>query len=348
MRAIAITAAVIILATFCSSFAVLGIGGDTRVAEAAMKNDLEAVRALLKQAVDANSSQGDGTTALHWAAMNGNAEMAQLLIYAGATLKATTRVGALTPLYLAAQYGHAKVVEVLLKAGADAKAPTGGGITPLMMAASSGDADTIKTLIEYGAEVDAKETVSGQTAVIFAAAFDRAEAIRILARAGANINHKSNLITRVYNELADRNAPQPPSQPGEQGQRGQRQQPQQAPVPQVAGQPQRQTPPPPQGNGFGRGKLPRDPTRAGGNPKGQLTPLMYAARQGNQAAVAALLDSGAKINEVSADGSTALLLAAINGTWDVAQYLVEHGADVCIACIDGTTPLYGVFNMTWA
>jgi len=145
MRAIAITAAVIILATFCWSFAVLGIGGDTRVADAAMKNDLEAVRALLKQAVDANSSQGDGTTALHWAAMNDNAEMAQLLIYAGATVKATTRVGGLTPLYLAAQYGHVKVVEVLLKAGADVKAPTLGGITPLMMAASSGNPDTINS-----------------------------------------------------------------------------------------------------------------------------------------------------------------------------------------------------------
>jgi ankyrin repeat protein len=316
-----------------------------------MKNDLEAVRALLKQAVDANSSQGDGTTALHWAAMNGNPEMAQLLIYAGATVKATTRVGSLTPLYLAAQYGHAKVVEVLLKAGADAKVPTPGGITPLMMAASSGDADTIKTIIEYGAEVDAKETVSGQTAMIFAAAFDRPEAIRILARAGANINHKSNLITRVYNELADRNAPQPPSQPNEQGQRGQRQQPQQAPPAQQATgqpQPQPQTPPPPQGQGFGRGNLPRDPTRAGGNPKGQLTPLMYAARQGHQAAVAALLDNGAKINEVSADGSTALLLAAINGSFDVAKYLVERGADVSVASVDGTTPLYGVFNMQWA
>src|SRR5262245_4620304 len=246
MRAIAITAAVIILATFCSSFAVLGIGGDTRVAEAAMKNDLEAVRALLKQAVDANSSQGDGTTALHWAAMNGNAEMAQLLIYAGATLKATTRVGSLTPLYLAAQYGHAKVVEVLLKAGADAKAATPGGITPLMMAASSGDADSIKTLIEYGAEVDAKETVSGQTAMIFAAAFDRPEAIRLLARAGADPNHKSNLITRVYNELGDRNAPQPTAPAGERGQRGQRQQPpaqqppQAPPAQQATGQPQPQ------------------------------------------------------------------------------------------------------------
>src|SRR5207237_6630348 len=121
--------------------------GDTRVADAAMRNDLEAVRSLLKQAADANSSQGDGMTALHWAATNGNAEMAQLLIYAGATVKATTRIGAYTPLYIAAQYGNAKVVDLLLKAGADAKTTAIDGVTPLMMAASSGDMDTIKALL---------------------------------------------------------------------------------------------------------------------------------------------------------------------------------------------------------
>src|SRR5260370_977468 len=85
---------------------ILASSGDSRVADAAMKNDLEGVRSLLKQAADANSSQGDGMTALHWAAVNGNAELAQLLIYAGATVKSSTRIGSYTPLYLAAQHGN--------------------------------------------------------------------------------------------------------------------------------------------------------------------------------------------------------------------------------------------------
>src|SRR5581483_11317680 len=115
----------IVAATLTSVLCLLGFSpwitassGDTRVADAAMRNDLEAVRSLLKQAADANSSQGDGMTALHWVSLNGNAEMAQLLIYAGATVKATTRIAGYTPLYLAAQYGNAKVVDALLKAGA--------------------------------------------------------------------------------------------------------------------------------------------------------------------------------------------------------------------------------------
>jgi ankyrin repeat protein len=38
------------------------------VADAAMRGDVEAVRALVKQGADVNASQGDGMTALHWAA----------------------------------------------------------------------------------------------------------------------------------------------------------------------------------------------------------------------------------------------------------------------------------------
>ena len=81
---------------------------------AAMNGDREAVRALLKKGLDVNEAQGDGTTALHWAAIKGDAELAQMLIYAGANVRATTRIGAYTPLYLAAKGGYSDVVAALL------------------------------------------------------------------------------------------------------------------------------------------------------------------------------------------------------------------------------------------
>ena len=84
----------------------------------------DAVKALLKQAADVNAAQGDGMTALHWAAMNGDAEMVDMLVYAGANIRATTRIGAYTPLYLASQRGHAAAITSLLKAGGDVKAGT--------------------------------------------------------------------------------------------------------------------------------------------------------------------------------------------------------------------------------
>src|SRR5687768_12960494 len=156
------------------------------VAEAAASGDVAAVRELLKKGVDVNEAQGDGTTALHWAAIKGNTELAQMLIFAGANLRATTRLGGYTPLYLAAKGGHSAIVAALLAAGADPKATTTNGTTPLMIAAAAGDTRTITALVENGSEIDAKDTAKGETALMFAAAFNRADAVRLLLARGAD------------------------------------------------------------------------------------------------------------------------------------------------------------------
>src|SRR5471032_464735 len=102
------------------------------VADAAMQGNRDAVRSLLKQAADVNAAQGDGMTALHWAAMKDDAELVQTLLFAGANVKATTRLGSYTPLILAARNGNATVMAPLLKSGADVNGPTSNGTTPLM------------------------------------------------------------------------------------------------------------------------------------------------------------------------------------------------------------------------
>jgi len=75
---------------------------------------------------------------------------------------------------------------------------------------------------------------------------------------------------------------------------------------------------------------------------------MYAARQGSFQAAKTLIDGGAKLDETSGDKSTALVLSIINGHFDIANYLVEKGANVTIASMDGATPLYVVANTQWA
>ncbi len=120
--------------------------GRAAVAAAAQANDVEAVRALLKQGGDVNGAQGDGMTALHWAAHNGNAAIASMLLYGGANPKATTRLGGYMPVHLAAQAGAAGVIEELAKAGAVIDAPTTTGATALMLAARSGSVDAVRAL----------------------------------------------------------------------------------------------------------------------------------------------------------------------------------------------------------
>ncbi len=123
-----------LVAVICIAAYMLAGSDDTRVANAAMKGDREAVRTLLKQAADVNAAQGDGMTALHWAAMNNDSELAQLLLYAGANVRATTRIGGYTPLFMAAKNGASNVLDVLLKAECGLKTKGIDGLTPLMVA----------------------------------------------------------------------------------------------------------------------------------------------------------------------------------------------------------------------
>jgi ankyrin repeat protein len=83
--------------------------------------------------------------------------------------------------------------------------------------------------------------------------------------------------------------------------------------------------------------------------KGGLTPLLFATRQGYRESVEALLNAGAAINQVSAgDHTSPLLMAVINGHFDLAGMLLERGADPRLASDAGATPLYATVNVQWA
>src|SRR5262249_32894782 len=164
------------------------LAADTRLSEAAMNGDLVTVRSLLAQKADINGAQGDGSTALHWAACHDNVDMLKLLLPAGADVKPATREGAITPLFMACTNGNAAAIELLLKAGADAKSTKANGTTALMTCAASGSVDAVKLLLDRGAEINAKESAHGQTALMFAAALDRVDAVKLLLSRGADPN----------------------------------------------------------------------------------------------------------------------------------------------------------------
>src|SRR5580698_1076078 len=166
----------------------LAFASDSRLSEAAMRGDRAAVVSLLKQGVDVDGAQGDGSTALHWAAFNDDLETAKILIAAGANVKVTTREGGITPLFMASTNGDAAIIGALLKAGAEAGSKKANGTTALMLASASGSTDAVKVLLDHGAGVNAKESVHGQTALMFAAALNRDQVVRLLLANGADPN----------------------------------------------------------------------------------------------------------------------------------------------------------------
>jgi ankyrin repeat protein len=69
-----VTLAALVLAAQAGAMAAGAI--EAPLAAAAMRDDLAEVRTLLGRGADPNAAQGDGMTALHWAAERGQADIA--------------------------------------------------------------------------------------------------------------------------------------------------------------------------------------------------------------------------------------------------------------------------------
>ncbi len=310
------------------------------VADAAMQHDTVTVRALLKQGADVNAAQGDGMTALHWAAMHGDLELADVLLYAGANVRATSRLGRQTPLHVASQNGAGAVVKALIARGADVAAASSTGATPLMLAAQSGHVDAVTALLDAHADVNAVETANGQSALMFAAAFDRAEVVRLLTARGARTAVTSKVVDlAALTDPGEGDGRPPEPQPGQTGAQNQ---PPAAAAPPAGGRRGGPT------TGVAGATRPFRYNELIGT-QGGLTALHFAARQGAAASVRALVEAGADVNQASpGDRTTPLLIATLNGHFDLAKYLIERGADPNLASHDGAAPLYAVLNVQWA
>lgn len=95
------------------------------------ENREKILQAMLEAESDVNRQDGDGWSPLHFAAQEGDSNIAQLLIESGASISATDLNGN-TPLWVAAlnSYSGTEVVEVLLKHGADPRQKNNHGISP--------------------------------------------------------------------------------------------------------------------------------------------------------------------------------------------------------------------------
>ncbi len=336
MRRVAIVcAAGLLAATLVSATDV-----DSRLIDAVKERDAATVRALIARGVDVNAPDGDGSTALHWAAANGDLAMTEALLKAGASVKAVTRIGGMSPLFMAARHGNADVVIALLKAGANADEANSNGTTVLMVAAASGSAPAVKALLDRGADPNATELTNGQTALMFAAARNGADSLRVLLanKADPSVLTKVVALKRVRvdangdplpDDAADR---KPAAKPAAAGGDGDKEK-----LP---------------GVGFDKDGHPlryKDNERVfGATVMGGMTALHFAAREGAAEAARALVEGGADVNLVSGGEKTPPIVEAIiNGHLDLAKYLLDHGADVTLANIDGLTPLYSTIDMRW-
>ena len=130
--------------------------GDTALHYAAVDGNTEIANILVANGADINMKDNDGNTALHRAVLMDYKEMVKLLIAAGADINAQCNYG-WTPLQIAATYGPESVARVLLENGAKVDLPNSFGETPLHNAVFEGDLNIAQLLLNKGANVNAKD-----------------------------------------------------------------------------------------------------------------------------------------------------------------------------------------------
>jgi ankyrin repeat protein len=320
-----------VLLVLVAALAAAGVRASSEtVLDAAARGDLDMVRQLLKSGADVNSARADGVSALHLAASAGKLEIARVLMTAGANVGASTMLLGTRPLHMAAENGHADVVDLLLARGADPNAANRLGTTALMLAARSGDAKTVTVLLDGGADPDARETAKGETALMFAAAYGRAAAAAVLLERGADWRPTTKVFDWTKLPKDDPRLASGDAHPVK-----------------AASAPGAKRP------------MPEDEEESGGprppsyveivGTQGGLGAMMFAARQGHEAVIRALVEHHADVNQTSpGDGTTALMIAIVNGRFDLAMYLLERGADPNLAQRNGAAPLYAVLDTRWA
>lgn len=174
------------------------------VIDATRESDHRTLEALVDSGADLDEAQGDGATALHWAAHRNDLRAAGLLIDGGAAVDVANDLGA-TPLWLAASSGSDAMVARLLQAGAEPNVTLTMGETPLMAAARSGANSAVDALLRSGADPNAAELERGQTALMWAAAQRHATVVTQLVKAGADVHAKTLVWHQLENTAGNTN-----------------------------------------------------------------------------------------------------------------------------------------------
>jgi len=229
-----------------------------------------------------------------------------------------------TPLDWAVRADDLEITRMLLGAGANPNLASRNGILPLSLAATNANPAMTEALLKAGA--DAKAVLpGGQTILMTAAHTGSPEVVKLLLDHGADPNAKES----IYGETALMWAA------GENHAEAVK-----LLLAHGADLKARSNPLVYNKDRFGlEGVLTI-------LPHGNWTVLMYAARQGSLAATQALVAAGAELNPVDPDGTTALVLAIINGHYDTAAFLTEKGADPNIADTAGMAALYAAVDMS--
>ena len=275
------------------------------------RRQIEVAKLLLERKADVNAKRPDGTTALTWAMILGEADMVEFLLERGANPKFAITDGSTPAEWLArrkrsdvrklfdehwsggtlatvARSGLRNEVKRLLDEGADVNAKDSSGATALIESAREGDMEMVRLLLEKGADVRTKDD-RGWTALNEALRHDRLDIATLLLDRGADPNSIDSCGW--------------------------------TPLIQAASSGQREA----VNLLLARGADIRTKDAYG------RTAFMRAVEMGHRKIAALLLDKGADVNAAEADGWTPAMAAATWQDREMVRLLRERGARMTVA-----------------
>ncbi len=301
------------------------------VHQAAFTGNLDLFRVLYAKNPEIDIRDDNGMTPLHYSIQGKKPEMTKYLLEGGANVNAETR-NKWTPLLFAAIFGPYETAEMLIGEKVNVNAKNNTGLTPLHSATSYGRTDIVKLLVENGARIDEPDE-HGQTPIFLARNPNTYDAVSFLISKGAKVTRKDDFGRTPLMSAAGRGTVSLVELYLEHG----------ADINAI------------DSNGWTALHMTtwaRNPDEiskylilhgADVNPvfckhgtakgccTGVTTALHAAASSGNLALTKNLVDNGAKVNVLNADGFTPLFLAVRKGNPGVVKYLVDRGAFLNVA-----------------
>jgi ankyrin repeat protein len=251
----------------------------------------------------------------------GDRAAALALIASGADVNQTQPDGT-TPLHWATYRVDQELVAALLKRGARASVVNRFGASPLAEAVRVANVDLARLLLDAGADANAANE-DGQTPLMLAARTGNVAVARLLVQRGADVNRRetyrqqsavmwaaaqghADMVAFLVSQKADLS------------------------VRALANDWETQ--------------ISSEP-RVQYRPTGGLTPLLYAARAACLRCVTAIVEGGADVNVPNPDGMTPMIVALDNDAPEIAQYLLDRGANPHPWDWWGRTALYVAVTM---
>ena len=342
------------------------LGAYTPLHLASRDGRAESVTLLLEAGSDPNAATTTGATPLHFAAAGGDVPTLTNLLEAGVEVDAQENSNGQTPLIFAAAAGRLEAVQALIAHGADVSAVSRvldfvekartdsearGRRREVLTAIRKAEAEERGETVVAG--VTRTDTPSGQEPTRREAA-DRADrdqtgtAPATGQGAGANPGQET---PPPESEAAQGEDPPEPAEEPEEAEEAEEaaaeeESPEAEETPdepadeeEAADEDEEETTPAPRPLSYSDivGK------------QGGMTALHYAVREGHFETAKALLAAGADIDgRTGGDESTPLVVATVNGHYDLAAWLLEQGADPNLASEDGVAPLYATIANRWA